>query len=439
MAHGQQSGSQRDAALRRVAIVLSSLPPSAASVLLGSMEPESKQLLRRTMATLSDVDPLERQRALQAFKGSLTNPVQESPSAGADRSGDVTDEISIGGEAGAKVVSTRISSDQVSTATASPFGFLGEVGDDTLVKLMGGEHPQTIALVLASIAADQAARILPRLDAKLQADALSRIGRLGETPNDVVTEIANHLRQRIESEQQSATSESGFRALQAILAAMPNAAAQAPVAPQTPSSPFQQSAVQVPEAIANRLASQPTPIPSGNGPSGNVSDSGHVDGPIGFSKDDLSAVDQTHRLRLVAETELDESPASPAGSDPDAGQEPPQTLPFAAPQRPSFGSTDSINEHLVNLPSDVLCEALGRVSTREMMLALCGLPNDVGEAALAILPRAHARKVRRGIASLQSLQLREIDKAKEAVALASLEIDEDEGEQPLESPVRMAA
>ncbi len=54
------------------------------------------------------------------------------------------------------------------------------------------------------------------------------------------------------------------------------------------------------------------------------------------------------------------------------------------------------------------------------MLALCGLPNQVTEAALSILPRAHAKKVRIKMNSLGSLQLREIDEAKEKVAQASM-------------------
>ncbi len=77
MADGWNSGSDREAMLRRVAIVLSSLPAPTASKLLGSIDAESKQSVRRTMSTLTDVDPLERQRAIQAFK--LT--FQRQPSA----------------------------------------------------------------------------------------------------------------------------------------------------------------------------------------------------------------------------------------------------------------------------------------------------------------------------------------------------------------------
>jgi flagellar motor switch protein FliG len=75
----------------------------------------------------------------------------------------------------------------------------------------------------------------------------------------------------------------------------------------------------------------------------------------------------------------------------------------------------------LGLAPEQLCQALGKVETRIAMLALCGLPNQVTESVLAVLPRAHAKKVRVKMNSLDSLHLREIDEAKERVAHASLD------------------
>ena len=68
MANGWNSGSDREAMLRRVAIVLSSLPGPVAADLLGEIDADTKKAVRRTMASLTDVDPLEQKRALHAFK-----------------------------------------------------------------------------------------------------------------------------------------------------------------------------------------------------------------------------------------------------------------------------------------------------------------------------------------------------------------------------------
>ena len=69
-----------------------------------------------------------------------------------------------------------------------------------------------------------------------------------------------------------------------------------------------------------------------------------------------------------------------------------------------------------------MCKALGKVDTRVAMLTLCGMPRDFTESVLAELPRPQARQVRKKMNSLASLQLREIDQAKELVAEASIEL-----------------
>ncbi len=466
MVHTRTTGPDRDAALRRIAIVLSSLPAPIASQLLGSVDPDSKRLLRQTMTSLSDVDPLERQRALQAFKGSFQHPpvqaqrqpspTQRQPSQNQRQPGptqrqphpspqgqssprssiNVQDEISIGlrdqgpRPGTSRVVSSSVSDEPyVQDLTSTSLTFLEDVDDETLTGLLCGEHPQAIALVLASIAPAQAARILPCLDADLQRDALSRIGRLGEIPNDVVNEIASHLRARIQQQEKSGKSENGKRALDAILAALPQ-----PLAGQSSESPI------------------PPHMQSVDRPVGQPTQSGFASPvqPSQFTSSDLSAVDQTHRLRLATTTWPDddepmeamgdrqlESVSNSPTTDADTAE------PATGQQVAIFASTDAIHQHLIGMTPKELCLALGKVSTRQAMLALCGLPNEIAESVLAVLPRSHAKQVRRGINSLQSLQLREIDRAKEAVAAASIDhlpsTDTNGGTVDAGPSVRMAA
>ena len=71
MANAWDSGLDREAMLRRVAIVLSSLPATVAASLLGEIDADTKLAVRRTMMSLADVDPLEQKRALHAFKISV--------------------------------------------------------------------------------------------------------------------------------------------------------------------------------------------------------------------------------------------------------------------------------------------------------------------------------------------------------------------------------
>ncbi len=272
MMNGRNSGSDREATLRRVAIVLSSLPASVASQLLGAVGPESKQALRRTMTTLADVDPLERRRALQAFKVSVQQQPEENPRpvrSSSDRAPAFDSQSSTPPPPRAtstptsRVVASTSAESREPQADSSPLSFLGDVDDDTLVGLLAVEHPQAVALVLASIAPAQAARVLPRLDAKVRSESLSRIGRLAEIPEAAVAEVAEHFKARLAQQPTGRGNTTGKRALDAILAALP--------ASSTAATEPEPQAMQPPHAI-------------------------------NFPSADVPAIDLTHKLRVAQGT-----------------------------------------------------------------------------------------------------------------------------------------
>ncbi len=421
MANGFNSGPDRDAMLRRVAIVLSSLPAPLSAQLMGSIDPESKRAISRTITTLSDVDPLERRRALHAFKMSVERQPRSHDVAPANShaNSDLGNRVqpaspdrfdSSSASAAAALanhpIARVVSASEVKSATetsSSPLSFLNDVDEATLVRLLAVEHPQAVALVLASIAPEQAARVLPQLESRVQNDALSRIGRLGEIPDAAATEIAEHFRNRLGQQEQPERHATGRRALDAILAALPSERGDSAHGVASP-----------PVSSTARSPSQP-PQHAPAGPTGVAASIA----PVSFPTSDVPALDLTHKLRVAEETWPDKNDASEP--QPSSHADHSAASDFASPHTGSdrFESTDAIHQHLLNLTPSALCQALGRVDTRDMVLALCGLPNETTEAALATLPRAHARKVRSNMATLGSLHLREIDEAKERVARAS--------------------
>ena len=447
MANGWNSGSDRDAMLRRVAIVLSSLPASVASQLMGGIDAETQQDVRRTMASLTDVDPLERKRALHAFKVSVQQP--DSPDVYQSSSTRVEDATlsspnrSVNSYSGSRVVPAeesgfaRVAASEPTTSETSPLAFLGSVDDESLFQLLATEHPQTVALVLASISPDQAARILPRLDVGVQQNALSRIGRLGEIPETAIAEVAAHFRDCLSKQSTSERNALGRRALDAILAAMPadrpattqreatwtaghdqqsTSSGRHPeaIAGQNHSGTFP-SAERAAETLSARLRNvqshaQSPPIRD----SFTVGGSPNSSGTQGRRSADRGEVVSESRLRVAPNTRGQESHRQSSHSR--------KTAEVKLQHTSNFSSTDAIHRHLVQLSPQCLCETLGRVDTRVAMLALCGLPNHVTDAVMAVLPRAQAKEVRQRMNSLGSLQLREIDQAKEAVAEASLTV-----------------
>jgi flagellar motor switch protein FliG len=432
MAHGRNPGREHEGILRRVAIVLSSLPSAVASELIGAMPPGSKEAVRQAMTTLTDIDPLERHRAFHAFKVSMEQQPSRNKSSGSRTPGSQeangssygeSTEISPDKPSGSRVVpgdsirepSTPLNSPQPNLsapATSGPAGrllFLEEVDDGALLQLLGGEHPQTIAVVLASISPEKAGRVLPQLDARTQMETLRRIGRLDEFPDEALAEIAEHFQQRVSRQIEQGPKAPGQSALNAILSAMPSHSN-----PITQPSPTMSSAQQPGQTIdALHGSAQHTVHMHGAAP-------GVATIKTSFPTAEEPKRDLAQKLRVAQHTLPESNGSTNLDHDLTPGQDGERNPGHESTARQTFDSTDSIAKHLESLSPAELCQALGRVETRVAMLALCGLPNHSSESALALLPKAESKKVRAAMGSLHSLNLRDIDDAKEAIARASV-------------------
>ena len=78
-----------------------------------------------------------------------------------------------------------------------PFAFLREVPGAQLLGVLGQEHPQTIALVLAHLGPGKAAAILAGLEPERQVEVIRRVAALQEPDSEVAREIAAGLRERL--------------------------------------------------------------------------------------------------------------------------------------------------------------------------------------------------------------------------------------------------
>jgi flagellar motor switch protein FliG len=218
---------------------------------------------------------------------------------------------------------------------------------------------------------------------------LHRIGRLEGIPDAAITDVAEHFKQRIAQHSDQPSETLGRSTLDAILAAM--------------------SAQSRPLAAAD---SRTTPRRAEPPPARD------------FPSSDAHRQELAHKIRLAEHTLPETNEASlddrqsgyeTSRPEPTHGAEPTLSSEASPPT-----STDAIATHLESLPPAELCQALGKVDTRVAMLALCGLPGHTTNAALAVLPKAEAKRVRQAMNSIGSLNLRDIDDAKEAVARASV-------------------
>lgn len=80
-----------------------------------------------------------------------------------------------------------------------PFQFLRRTDARQLLSFLQDEHPQTIALVLAHLSADQASLVLSNLQPMLQADVAHRIAVMDRTSPDIVRKVETILQRRMSS------------------------------------------------------------------------------------------------------------------------------------------------------------------------------------------------------------------------------------------------
>ena len=78
-----------------------------------------------------------------------------------------------------------------------PFGYLEGIDYNIVVNLIKGEHPQTIALILASLKSGRAAEILSGLPEQIQADVAMRIVKMGQVPKEVIQEVDQLLQKEV--------------------------------------------------------------------------------------------------------------------------------------------------------------------------------------------------------------------------------------------------
>jgi flagellar motor switch protein FliG len=79
-----------------------------------------------------------------------------------------------------------------------PFGFLSRVEATTASQLISREHPQTIAVVLSHLEAEQGSSILDNLSPSVQTEVAHRLASLGPVPKEVLRELEKVLENKLQ-------------------------------------------------------------------------------------------------------------------------------------------------------------------------------------------------------------------------------------------------
>ncbi len=166
---------------QKVAIVCMALGAKHAAKITGQLHPEEAEIVALEMATLDRV-PAETISAVLSEWLELTVGVDSLSTGGVEFAREVLEEAF--GATKAMAILKRI---QGQLADSDRFGRLRRADPQQLGSTLRGEHPQTIALILAHLDPAHVAQILRELDTTLGGEVMFRIARMEKVSPEMIS------------------------------------------------------------------------------------------------------------------------------------------------------------------------------------------------------------------------------------------------------------
>jgi flagellar motor switch protein FliG len=196
---------------QKAAVFLVSLGSEVSSEIFKHLREDEIEQLTFEIARLDRIEPEDRDKVLQEFQEMMM--AQEFiQNGGIDYARDVL-ERALGTQKAIDIVNRLTSSLQV-----RPFDFIRRTDPSHLLNFIQGEHPQTIALILAYLDSQKAAQILSGLSHQIQADVAKRIAQMDRTSPDVLREVERVLERKLSTlASEDFTSAGGIDAIVEVL------------------------------------------------------------------------------------------------------------------------------------------------------------------------------------------------------------------------------
>ncbi|HNR87271.1 MAG TPA: flagellar motor switch protein FliG [Spirochaetota bacterium] len=196
---------------QKAAVFLVSLGSDVSSEIFKHLREDEIEQLTFEIARLDKVDPEDKDRVLQEFQ-ELMMAQEFISTGGIDYAREVL-ERALGTQKAIDIVNRLTSSLQV-----RPFDFIRRTDPSHLLNFIQGEHPQTIALILAYLDPSKASTILGGLSHQIQADVAKRIATMDRTSPDVLREVERVLERKLSTlASEDYTSAGGVDAIVEIL------------------------------------------------------------------------------------------------------------------------------------------------------------------------------------------------------------------------------
>jgi flagellar motor switch protein FliG len=198
---------------RKAAILMVILGEDAASQIYQHLPPADVEQITQEIATLTSVDAETALAVLEEFER-LVMAGGYLAQGGKDYANKLL--VKAFGEEGAQELLRQVSA--TAEMSAGKLDSLRNADPQQLAKFIEGEHPQTIALILAHLEAKQASNLLMRLPEELRAEAVKRLAQLRQFSPEMAQRVSLVLHKRLESlGEQSRRAYAGLRGVADVM------------------------------------------------------------------------------------------------------------------------------------------------------------------------------------------------------------------------------
>lgn len=183
---------QEMSGIQKAAILLISLGPEKSATIFKHLKEDEIEQITLEIANTRSVSPQVKEEIINEFY-EVCLAQQYIAEGGIGYAKELL-EKALGAEKAMAVISKLTSSLQV-----RPFEFIRKTEAAQLLNFIQDEHPQTIALILSYLSAQQSAQVISALPAEKQADVAKRIAQMDRTSPDVIKEVERVLERKLAS------------------------------------------------------------------------------------------------------------------------------------------------------------------------------------------------------------------------------------------------
>ena len=176
----------------KAAILLISLGPDVSSDIFKHLDDEEVEKLTLEIANQNKIEPETKKKIQEEF-------LQLQKANDYINSGGINYAKKILEKSFGKDKTRNIINRLTATLQVRPFDSIRKADPTQLLNFIQGEHPQTIALILAYINPSQASQVLSSLSPEVQSEVAKRIAVMDRTSPEIIKEVESVLEKKISS------------------------------------------------------------------------------------------------------------------------------------------------------------------------------------------------------------------------------------------------